>query len=177
MPMPLSSAPSPQGRALTLALKRVLRKLHEGGLPRKVVWMAPGVGVSEGQYSKWLDDGHPYIPDVLQLVAICNLTGDLGLIAAVAEHCGEGFCLTASSPAAAIEGRDGLHLLSQTETVDAEVHRALAQDLADDGQVVPDEARRELPAARERVRQAQDLVLRLERVALGAEPLPLRRAQ
>lgn len=177
MPMLPGSAGSPQGRALTLALKRALRRLHESGIPRKVVWGDPAVSVSEGQYSKWLDDGHPYLPDVLQVVAIVNLTGDLGLLSAAAAHCGEGFNLTASAPGPAINGRDGLHLLSATEAVDATVHQALAQDLADDGQVDPNEARKELPAARERARQAQELVTRLERVAIGVDVLPLRRAE
>lgn len=177
MPMLQGSAGSPQGRALTLAMKRALRRLHDGGIPRKVVWGDPAVSVSEGQYSKWLDDGHSYLPDALQVVAIVNLTGDLGLLAALAAHCGEGFDLAASAPEGPIEGRDGLRLLSATESADARVHQAMAQDLADDGQIDPEEARKELPAARERARQAKDLVLRLERVALGAEPLPLRRAE
>lgn len=151
--------------------------MHEGGIPRKVVWMNPDVGVSEGQYAKWLDDGYPYVPDTLQIVAITNSTGYLGVVAAVAEHCGEGFNLTASAPGGPIEGRDGLRLLSEIEDVDAHVHQALAKDLANDGQLDPNEARLELPAARERLRQSQDFVTRLERVALGVEPLPLRRAQ
>lgn len=177
MSMLPSSVGSRQGRALTLALKRALRRLHEGGIPRKVVWGDPAVSVSEGQYSKWLDDAHPYLPDLLQMVAIVNLTGDLGLLESVVAHCGEGFQLTASVPGAAISDRDGLHLLCDTESVDAKVHQALARDLASGGEVDPEEARKELPAARERARQAQDLVLRLERVALGAEPLRLRRAE
>lgn len=172
-----TSSPSPKGQAVRLSLKSALRAVHEGvdAVPRKAIWLA--LGRSEAWYSKCLSNDYDCLPDVVELVCIVNLTGDLRVAMAVTRLMGEGFTLAPLAPAAPITAADGLRLLEGTERVDARVHQALARDLADDGEVDPEEARRELPAARERLQQAQEFVLRLERVALGAEPLPLRRAE
>ena len=177
MPMIPTSSPSPKGKALCLSLKAALRAMHEGpdAVPRKVIWMA--LGRSEAWYSKCLSNDYDCLPDVVELVCIVNLTGDLRVALAVTKFIGEGFTLAPLAPSPPITAADGLRRLERMERVDGAVHHSLAEDLANDLKVDPNEARLQLPAARERARDAQEYLVWLERVALGVEPLPLRRAE
>lgn len=162
-----------QDRPRRLALKAALRAPHEGphAVPRKVVWMA--LGVSEATYSRWLDDTHPQLPDVLELMAIVDVLRSPGALAVACRWAGDGYEVAPASGTPALEARDAHRLLADAVESDAALTTQLAEALRD-GTVDRAEATNLLLPARLRLAQAQESVDMLDRVARGQAIEPLR---
>lgn len=168
-----SAARALQDRPRRLALKMALRAPHDGphAIPRKVVF--GHLGISETTYSRWLDDAHPQLPDVLELMAIVDVLRNPAALAVACRWAGDGYELAPAAGAPALVGRDAHRLLADAVESDAALTSELAEALRD-GTVDRQEAARLMAPARQRLAQAQESVDLLDRVARGQAIEPLR---
>lgn len=132
-----------QDRARRMALKEALRSLHKGpyATPRKVVVEA--LGIWDSTYSKWLNDEHPDLPGVTDLMVIISVCSNPAPLQAMASYSGEGYLVVESHEQADEPGTThGVRLVSlQTDmAVDVELAKALEDETLD-----PQEAARVLP--------------------------------
>lgn len=174
--MSQSAARTLQERPLRLAVKAALRGPHEGPhpIPRKAVWMA--LGISEATYSRWLDDEHPQLPDLLELVAIVNITRAPGVLGVICRWAGDGYEVAPATGSPTMDTKDAHRLLAEAASADAAFTSGLAEALRD-GKVDRVEAVTLLDVARTRLAQGSEVVEALERVAKGLGVEPLRLAQ
>ncbi len=162
---------SAQDHGFILAFKAALREPHQGSdrMPRKAVWI--DLKISEGTYSRWLSDEEPeWLPSLLDLRRLVNVTGDPAPLRVLARWAGSGFDL---APLAGDEGAlstaESHSLLASEARASAELISKIADDLRGDGHIDRKEATETLPAAHEQLRVAQRTVDRLERLAGGAQ--------
>lgn len=168
-----SAARTLQDRPRRLALKAALRAPHEGPhpVPRKVVWMS--LGIHEATYSRWLDDAHPQLPDLLELMAIVDVLRSPGALAVACRWSGDGYDVAPACGAPSLESKDAHRLLAEAAEADAAFTAQLAEALRD-GTVDRSEACHLLGAAEIRAAEAAEAVDTLKRVAKGLDIPPLR---
>lgn len=162
--------PSAQDRQFLLALKAALRAPHEGpdAMPRKAIWL--DLRIAESTYSRWLSNEElDWIPSLLDLRRIINLSGDPAPLRVLAAWAGQGFDLAPSGPGGELGNSEAHRLLASEAGAAGTLLHRLGEDLADDGRLDAAEAAQTLPAAREQLRVAQRLVDTLGRVAGGAQ--------
>ena len=142
-----SRAWMPQDRRFVVDIKEALLVPHMGAaaMPRKAV--ALSIGRSEGWYSRILNpEEYDWLPDVVDLRRIANVTGNREPLRVLARWLGEELAeATESSP---------FELLASTVETDDAFTAQLSRYLAD-GLLSPEEARDLLPKAQARLQQAQ----------------------
>lgn len=148
---------TPQDRRFVVEIKEALLIPHLGAaaMPRKAV--ASGISRSEGWYSRIFNpEEYDWLPDVVDLRRIANVTGNREPLRVLARWLGED--LVESSDASPFE------LLADTVRTDDAFTSELSLDLAD-GVLDQGEAVELLPKAAARLRQAQDTYDKLHKRA------------
>lgn len=160
---------TPQDRAFLGAFKAALREPHEGpsAMPRKAVWLE--LRIAESTYSRWLSDEEPdWLPSVLDLRRLVNVTGDPSPLRVLARWAGSGYGLAplcSGADEGALSSAESHRLLASEARASAELISRTAEALEDDGRMDAREAAETLPSAREQLRVARRVVDQLERLA------------
>lgn len=145
---------SAQDRQFLLVLKAALRLPHEGpdAMPRKAVWM--DLRVAESTYSRWLSDEElDWIPSLVDLRRIVNITGNVEPLRVFAKWSGGGFGIAPLEQVDPVETQEGHHLLAAQARASSKVLARIAEDLAD-GRIERREALITLPDTEANLRVA-----------------------
>lgn len=138
---------TPQDRRFVVEIKEALQIPHQGpsAMPRKAV--AAAIGRSEGWYSRVLNlDELDWVPDLVDLRRICNVTGNQEPVRVLVRWMSEG---------ALGEGETNpFLLLAMTEQASSAFNARMAR-LISDGDLSQDDAKELLPLAAKALTQMQ----------------------